>query len=149
MSRTGVKRSRTAAARDVVVTGMGFCLPGDGEPVLTAGQLWDVAAQGRSCLRRDGVYYGSVDLPRETFDERVRSVAGHFSQHFTGAHRFGLLSLAVACEDAGLDLAARRRAAPHTAERGLRTARDGPQAWHASRACRSRQTRQRCCRGNR
>lgn len=106
MSRTGVKRSRTAAARDVVVTGMGFCLPGDREPVLTAGQLWDIAAQGRSCLRRDGVYYGSVDLPRETFDERVPSVAGHFSQHFTGAHRFGLLSLAVACEDAGLDLAA-------------------------------------------
>ena len=106
MSAQAANRARAGAgARDVLVTGMGFCLPGDEEPVLTSGQLWDVAARGRSCLRRDDVYYGSVDLPRATFDEHVPYVAGHFSQHFTEAHRFGLLSLAVACEDADLDLA--------------------------------------------
>ena len=106
MSTTAANRARPVSGRDAVVTGMGFCLPGDDMPVFTAGQLWDVAAQGRSCLRRDEVFYGSVDLAAETFEQLVPYVPGHFSEHFTDAHRFGLLSLTVACEDAGLDLAA-------------------------------------------
>jgi 3-oxoacyl-[acyl-carrier-protein] synthase II len=38
------------SARDVLVTGMGFCLPGRGGPVRTAADLWSVAARGQSCL---------------------------------------------------------------------------------------------------
>jgi 3-oxoacyl-[acyl-carrier-protein] synthase II len=89
-----------------VVTGMGFCLPGDCSPVFTPAQLWSVASRGQSCLRRDDVYYGSVGLSRDEFDDRVPDVAGRFSRHFTDAHRFGLLSMTLACEDAGLDFRA-------------------------------------------
>ncbi|WP_420497745.1 hypothetical protein [Parafrankia soli] len=35
--------------RDVLVTGMGFCLPGESRPVLTPEEVWDVASNGRSC----------------------------------------------------------------------------------------------------
>jgi 3-oxoacyl-[acyl-carrier-protein] synthase II len=35
---------------DVLVTGMGFCLPGRDGPVRTAADLWAVAAHGQSCL---------------------------------------------------------------------------------------------------
>ncbi|WP_370149227.1 beta-ketoacyl synthase N-terminal-like domain-containing protein [Streptacidiphilus sp. EB129] len=87
-----------------MVTGMGFCLPGDDEPVFTADDLWDVASHGRSCLRHDGVYYGSVDLPAAAFNERLPDLPGVFSRHYTDAHRFGLVSLVEACADAGLDI---------------------------------------------
>lgn len=108
MSSTAMAGGRVdgAHARDVMVTGMGFCLPGDAAPVITAEDLWDVASQGRSCLRRDGVYYGSVGLSVQDFEDRMADVAGHFSQHFTDAHRFGLVSLSEACRDAALDIQA-------------------------------------------
>ncbi|MGW2181826.1 beta-ketoacyl synthase N-terminal-like domain-containing protein [Streptomyces sp. NPDC001732] len=90
-------------ARDAVVTGIGLCLPGPGTPVLTADDLWNVASTGSSCLSKNGVYYGSVDLPDETFDERVPGIPEFFSRHYTDAHRFGLVSLTQACADAGLE----------------------------------------------
>ncbi|MFF0061328.1 beta-ketoacyl synthase N-terminal-like domain-containing protein [Streptomyces sp. NPDC005279] len=93
-----------ASARDVVVTGMGFCLPGDGRPVFTAEEVWDIASHGRSCLLRDGVYHGPVNLTNEMFEERLPDLPGVFSRHFTAAHRFGLVSLAEACVDAELNL---------------------------------------------
>ncbi|MFI9273413.1 beta-ketoacyl synthase N-terminal-like domain-containing protein [Kitasatospora sp. NPDC052896] len=94
------------SARDTMVTGMGFCLPGESSPVFTAGDVWDVASHGRSCLKHHGVYYGSVDLPATAFEERLPDLPGIFSQHYTDAHRFGLVSLVEACADAGLDIRA-------------------------------------------
>ncbi|MCX4586132.1 beta-ketoacyl synthase N-terminal-like domain-containing protein [Streptomyces sp. NBC_01481] len=93
-------------ARDSVVTGMGFCLPGEGRPVFTAEEVWDIAGHGRSCLLRDGVYHGPVHLSKAMFEERLPGFPGVFARHFTSAHRFGLVSLAEACADAGLDLQA-------------------------------------------
>lgn len=90
-------------ARDVVVTGLGFCLPGDQSPVFTADDLWDVASRGASCLMKDDVYYGSVGLSEAMFDERLPGLPPFFARHYTSAHRFGLVSLAQACADAGLD----------------------------------------------
>lgn len=58
-----------ASARDVVVTGMGFRLPSDGRPVFTAAEVWGIASHGRSCLLRDGVYHGPVNLTNEMFEE--------------------------------------------------------------------------------
>src|ERR1700676_325450 len=95
-----------ARARDVVVTGMGFCLPGNGQPVRTAVDLWDVASNGRSHLACDGVYHGTVKLTSDEFAKRIPEIPGTFSQHFTAAHRFGILSLAEAAADAGLDYVA-------------------------------------------
>ncbi len=92
--------------RDAMVTGMGFCLPGDNGPVFTARDAWDVASHGRTCLRHNGVYYGSVLLLPTMFDERLPDIPGVFSRHYTDAHRFGLVSLVEACADARLDIRA-------------------------------------------
>ncbi|MGX1974674.1 beta-ketoacyl synthase N-terminal-like domain-containing protein [Streptomyces kronopolitis] len=100
---SGVAESRSDG-RDVVVTGVGFCLPGPTEPVFTADDMWDVISNGRNCLKRDEVYYGSVELTQELFDERLPDIPQFFSQHYTAAHRFGLVSLAEATADAGLTL---------------------------------------------
>jgi 3-oxoacyl-[acyl-carrier-protein] synthase II len=81
---------------------MGFCLPGLREPVFTAEDLWGVASRGDSCLVHDEVYYGSVKLSEEMFAQRLPDIPPFFSRHYTTAHRYGLVSLAEACADAGL-----------------------------------------------
>lgn len=97
---------RTDAERDTVVTGLGFCLPGPGTPTFTADDLWHIASRGQSCLRNDLVYYGSVGLTADMFDDRLPGLPEIFARHYTDAHRYGLVSLAEACADAGLDLRA-------------------------------------------
>ena len=98
--------NRATSARDAVVTGMGFCLPGHLAlaPTFTADDLWQLASGGRTCLRAEPMYYGSVNLTPEMFEERLPGVPEFFSRHYTAAHRFGLVSLAEACADAGLEL---------------------------------------------
>ncbi|MGW7750917.1 beta-ketoacyl synthase N-terminal-like domain-containing protein [Streptomyces violaceusniger] len=93
-------------ARDAVVTGLGFCLPGGAEPVFTAAQVWDIASQGRTVLDRLNSHYGSVHLSAGQFEERLPDIPEFFSRHYTNAHRYGLVSLVEACADAELDLAA-------------------------------------------
>ena len=92
----------------MLVTGMGFCLPGDDGPLTTAEGLWRVASTGRCCMTRgeEGIYYGSVGLTPEMFEQRLPEIPGVFGQHFTDAHRFGLVSLVAAADDAGLDFRA-------------------------------------------
>ena len=89
--------------RDVMVTGMGFCLPGGSKVTCTADELWSVASAGRSCLVSDGIYYSTVKLAEEQFAEFVPGIPGAFAKHFTAAHQFGLVSFAAAADDAGLD----------------------------------------------
>ena len=105
MSRSG-GRGRTA--RDALVTGMGFCLPGQpGQgPVITADQLWDVASTGTSCLRWVGGYYGLTDLTEQAFTARLPGVAGFIADNLNDTHRLGLVSLYEACADAKLDIEA-------------------------------------------
>ncbi|TVL91540.1 beta-ketoacyl synthase N-terminal-like domain-containing protein [Streptomyces sp. SAJ15] len=90
-------------ARDVMVTGMGFCLPGIHEPVRTAAELWDIASRGATCLARDEVYFGSVNLTPAMFEERLPDIPEFFSRHYTAAHRFGLMAMAEACADGQLN----------------------------------------------
>jgi 3-oxoacyl-[acyl-carrier-protein] synthase II len=92
------------SARDVLVTGMGFCLPGGDEPVVTAEDLWQTASRGRCHLTRndEGIYYGSVTLAPGVFARHVPDYPASLVGHLTEAHRFGLVSLAAACADAGL-----------------------------------------------
>lgn len=92
--------------RDVMITGMGFCLPGIGEPVRTPEDLWSIASKGRSSLIRDGIYHSSVQLTGEEFGKYVPGIPDTFSQHFTKAHWFGLMSFTEAAADAGLDILA-------------------------------------------
>jgi 3-oxoacyl-[acyl-carrier-protein] synthase II len=93
-------------ARDAVVTGMGFCLPGPLEPVFTPGEVWHIASRGGTCLVRDEIYYGAVNLSPAMFEERLPEIPSFFSRHYTTAHRFGLVSMAEACTDAELDFRA-------------------------------------------
>jgi 3-oxoacyl-[acyl-carrier-protein] synthase II len=104
MGRFLVRRRTGVRARDAVVTGIGLCLPGPESPVFTADDLWQVASTGTSCLVKKGVYYGSVNLSTVAFEEQVPGIPEFFSRHYTDAHRFGLVSLAQACRDAGLDV---------------------------------------------
>lgn len=96
-------------ARDVVVTGMGFCLPGLGRATITTQDVWEIVSQGRTAISsraEDGVFYGSVDLPAEKFAEYFPEIPGIFAAHFTDTHRFGLMSFLEACTDAKLDVRA-------------------------------------------
>ncbi|MFF5589856.1 beta-ketoacyl synthase N-terminal-like domain-containing protein [Streptomyces hygroscopicus] len=102
-SRPG-SAGRAGTARDAVVTGLGFCLPGGAEPVFTGAQVWDLASHGRTVLGRDGVHFGSVGLSAGQFAERLPDIPEFFSRHYTNAHRFGLVSLIEACADAELDV---------------------------------------------
>ncbi|GAA2507753.1 KasA/KasB family beta-ketoacyl-ACP synthase [Actinocorallia cavernae] len=72
--------------------------------MFTADDLWQVASTGTSCLINNGVYYGGVNLPKQTFNEYIPDIPEFFSRHYTDAHRFGLMSLAQAGADAGLDV---------------------------------------------
>lgn len=98
--------SASNTARDAVVTGMGFCLPGRLEPVCTAAEVWDIAANGVSCITPDEVCYGAVNLTAAMFDQRLSDIPSFFSRHYTAAHRFSLVSLVEACADAELDFRA-------------------------------------------
>lgn len=89
--------------RDVLLTGMGFCLPGLDRPCFTADDVWAVASKGASCLTRGDIYYGSVALTAEMFDERLPDIPGLYRRQLTRTHRLGLISFAEACADGGLD----------------------------------------------
>jgi 3-oxoacyl-[acyl-carrier-protein] synthase II len=92
--------------RDVMVTGMGFCLPGPDGRVQAAADLWAVASRGRSGLTgrtADGRPHGTVSLPAAEFAGLFPDIPGIFAERFTAAHRFGLLALDAAGADAGLD----------------------------------------------
>ena len=106
MTGPAAAASHGRSARDVVVTGMGFCLPGYLEPVFNTSELWSIASRGGCCLIRDEIYYGSVNLTDAMFEERVPDVHPLFGRHYTNAHRFGLVSMIEACTDAGLDFRA-------------------------------------------
>ncbi|GAA1852620.1 beta-ketoacyl synthase N-terminal-like domain-containing protein [Asanoa iriomotensis] len=95
-------------ARDTVVTGMGFCLPGLGRAAITTEDVWEIASNGMTAItsRDDGVFYGSVELAPEKFSEYFPEIPGIFAAHFTDTHRFGLMSFLEACTDAKLDVRA-------------------------------------------
>jgi 3-oxoacyl-[acyl-carrier-protein] synthase II len=55
---------------------------------------------------QDEIYFGSVHLTAAMFDERIPDIPEFFSRHYTSAHRYGLVSMAEACVDAGLEFRA-------------------------------------------
>lgn len=86
---------------------MGFCLPGQHAPVISADQLWDVASTGTSCLRFvGGGYYGLTELTKEMFTARTMGLPGFIADNLNHTHRLGLVSLYEACADAKLELQA-------------------------------------------
>ncbi len=96
--------SVAAGWRDVLVTGMGFCLPGPDRTVCrTGGDLWRTVSSGGSHLDNDGLFYGLVHLDDEAFERAVPDLDMRFRDYYNRVHRYGLVALVEACEDAGLD----------------------------------------------
>jgi 3-oxoacyl-[acyl-carrier-protein] synthase II len=62
--RDHVKPAAGRSGRDVMVSGMGFCMPGLDRRVQTAQDLWDFASRGQSALVADGtgIAHASVRL---------------------------------------------------------------------------------------
>ncbi|MDA3648115.1 hypothetical protein LZ318_22030 [Saccharopolyspora indica] len=93
-----------STGRDVLVTGMGFCLPGPGGAVCrTPGELWETVSTGRSHLDNDGFFRGRVNLSDEEFGAAVPGIPQRYLRNYADVHRYGLLSLVEACQDAGFD----------------------------------------------
>ncbi|MGW4219825.1 beta-ketoacyl-[acyl-carrier-protein] synthase family protein [Streptomyces bacillaris] len=119
--------------RDALVTGMGFCLPGAGdEPVRRAEEVWATAATGTSHVERDGFHHGTVRGAREAFTELLPEMPTRYLRSYADVHLYGLVSLAEACADAGLDHRAGelRGADVLTARAGVDSNYDSYRAWH-------------------
>ncbi|MFF3559184.1 beta-ketoacyl synthase N-terminal-like domain-containing protein [Streptomyces sp. NPDC002574] len=119
--------------RDTLVTGWGFCLPGAGEePVRTGKQVWETASTGTSHVERDGFHHGVVRGAREAFTELLPEMPTRYLRSYADVHLYGLVSLAEACADAGLDHRAGdlRHAAVLTARAGVDSNYDSYRAWH-------------------
>jgi len=118
--------------RDVLVTGMGFCLPGEGRPVLDTDDFWQVVSAGRSHLEHDGFHHGTVPLTPGMFTERFPEVPEGHRRHYAPVHLFGMVSMWQACADAGLDWRAGdlSRAAVLTARAGTDSNFDSYLAWY-------------------
>ncbi|WP_031509800.1 beta-ketoacyl-[acyl-carrier-protein] synthase family protein [Streptomyces megasporus] len=120
-------------ARDVLVTGMGFCLPGGPHaPTVTAEDVWRTASAGISHLDNDGLFHGIVHGAAEVFRERVPEIPRRHLRSYADVHLYGLISLDEACRDAGLDFRAGdlAPAAVLTARAGVDSNYDSYRAWH-------------------
>ena len=119
--------------RDAVVTGMGFCLPGAGGlPVRTAEEVWATASRGVSHVERSGFHHGTVLGARAAFGELLPEIPQRYLRSYADVHLYGLVSLAQACADAGLDHRAGelRDADVLTARAGVDSNYDSYRAWH-------------------
>ncbi len=119
--------------RDTLVTGMGFCLPGGPErPVRTADDLWRTASTGTSHVDQGGFHHGAVHGARQALTELLPELPENHLRSYADVHLFGLVSLAEACADAGLDHRAGElsHAAVLTARAGVDSNYDSYRAWH-------------------
>lgn len=120
-------------ARDAVITGMGFCLPGgvDG-PVITHDDVWATASTGRSHLDNAGFFHGVVHGVQRVFTERFPDIPARHLRSYAPVHLYGLLALDEACRDAGLDFRAGDLvgAGVLTARAGVDSNYDSYRAWH-------------------
>lgn len=95
-------QSRERSA-DVLITGMGFCLPSGGpRPVTDVPEFWDVVSHGRICMPSD-LSFGVVDGVLDLVGERVPEIPESHLTRYSDVHLYGILSMVSALEDAGLD----------------------------------------------
>lgn len=124
---------RATSSRDALVTGMGFCLPGGtAGPVVTAEQLWSVAAHGISQVEEEGFFHGTVHAADAEVGRRWPDLSPRHLAVYRKVHQFGLVSLHEALLDAGLEVGGDdvRRAAVLTARAGVDSTYDAYRAWH-------------------
>ena len=87
----------------VLVTGMGFALPGPGGSLLTnREEFWDVIRQAQICLPVDGLHYGFIPESDDALREQLIDVPASYSARYGQVQLLGLVSMQNALRDAGL-----------------------------------------------
>lgn len=117
---------RTPARRDTLITGVGFCLPGDGERPCTGREgFWDTVSRAASHVHRDGIHFGRIgaELP-EALADLLPGLPAAYQANYSAVQRYGLVSLGAACADLGL------RPGEDTRDSAVLVARVGADAWY-------------------
>lgn len=89
----------------VVVTGMGFALPGENDKLCTTkDEFWNIISTGKRCIEKDGIVYGFIRETDEQLKQRIDIIPKKYMKNYAQIHLIGLISLMEACKDAGLEL---------------------------------------------
>lgn len=89
----------------VVVTGMGFALPGVNKGLCTTKEeFWDIISNAKICIDNDGLFYGFIKESDDQLRQRITKVSEKYKKNYVQVHLLGLISLEKACEDAGLEI---------------------------------------------
>lgn len=94
----------------VVVTGMGFALPGIQEVngtrnlCVTKEDFWDIISSGKICIENDGIYYGFIKKSEEDLKKLVKYVPRRYLDNYNLTHLLSVISCQEACNDAGLSI---------------------------------------------
>lgn len=124
-SPTARQADTGAGTREVLVTGMGFCLPGpDGRQTLGRDDFWSTISTGTVHLGHEGVWFGSVTPPEEFVAESFPEVPDRHLANYAAVHHYGLAATAKALADAGLG-----RENGELAEAAVITARATSDSW--------------------
>ena len=92
-------------SKKVVVTGMGFALPGENKGLCTTkDEFWDIVSNAKICIDNDGIFYGFMKQTDDQLRERITKVNERYKKNYSQVHLLGLISLEKACEDAGLEI---------------------------------------------
>lgn len=115
---------RKTPGRDTLVTGMGFALPGPGGLCATPAEFWETISTGACHVEKDGVFFGQVRTDIADVRERYPELPAKILNLYSPVQLYGLISMAEACTDAGLDWRA-----GHLSEAAILAARDGGDCW--------------------
>ncbi|NJQ04837.1 beta-ketoacyl synthase N-terminal-like domain-containing protein [Streptomyces lonarensis] len=112
-------------SREVLLTGMGFCLPGPKDaPTRTREEFWGTIASGALHLRAEDSYFGIIDPPQQQVRDAFPEVPDAHHASFGPVHYYALSATATALADAGLD-----HAAGDLAEAAVISARGCTETW--------------------
>lgn len=106
-----MKGRKESPTTKVVVTGMGFALPGekrsDGTRELckTKEQFWEIISKGKSCIENNGHYYGYISQNDDELQSEIKGIPDNYLKNYNKTHLMGLISCQEACRDAGLEVA--------------------------------------------
>ncbi|WP_165987587.1 beta-ketoacyl synthase N-terminal-like domain-containing protein [Streptomyces sp. YIM 98790] len=90
-------------ARDPLVTGMGFCLPGTDGLTATPDDFWDIVSTGRVLIDRGDRWFGVIEAdPLAEAADRWPDVPLRHLANCSTVQLYALISAAEACRDSGL-----------------------------------------------
>ena len=103
MSTHETKETQQSPRDRVVVTGMGFCLPGPGTATCTSKDAWQQMSTGAVNLDHHGRFFGVVpgDV-RDLVSERCPDLKARYLDKYNHAQHYGLVSMLEALAQAEL-----------------------------------------------